>query len=562
MRRRRSRKARAVRALIALLATGGGAVVGFMVTLAIVVAKARFGHYIFALSDLAAVRWETVPVLLGAIGGLLLGVWHPRALDRATVWGSGAMLAGIVIGAFAGGLLWGEGEGQWAGGIIAGAMGLVAGGTASFRPHRREHRPLLAGAFGAIALSAVAAIGVFGVTNTLDLDPLEFVEFGDIPPPDAANVDAVVFLVGDAGATVESASPLLNALRADVEHWSAALARDSAVSIVFLGDIVYPVGVRARDHPEFATDSARLWNQIELVGGPEATEHATLGVFLTGNHDWGNASGEAGIDRILNLAEQIGNARRQGRHVVLVPNAGEPGPVIRDLRQNVRLIFLDTHWFLQARPGTERQAFFERLEHAIESAGQREVIMAAHHPWHSAGPHGAIIPGYHTGGIAYLLKKSGALVQDLNSPVYTDLLIRMRSIFATTDKRPLAFAGGHDHSLQVLAGTGDHDPRFALVSGAGSKLSSIRMMPGLVWGASKPGYMMLVFRKDDGVDLFVKATHERYLLCSGAPAELAGCMAEGVRAFQTVYTSVLLGPAKQPVPVAPAVPDTVRAPAR
>ena len=51
----------------------GGAVMGFIVTLAIVVAKARTGSYIFGLDDLLAFRWDVLPIPLGALGGYVAG---------------------------------------------------------------------------------------------------------------------------------------------------------------------------------------------------------------------------------------------------------------------------------------------------------------------------------------------------------------------------------------------------------------------------------------------------------------------------------------------------------
>jgi hypothetical protein len=245
---------------------------------------------------------------------------------------------------------------------------------------------------------------------------------------------------------------------------------------------------------------------------------------------------------VLNLAAQLDSARQTGRYVTLLPAPGEPGPAVRDLRRNVRLVFIDTHWFLQQRSGQERNAFFERVEEVVSGAGNREVIVVAHHPYRSAGPHGAILPGYHAGGVAYLLRESGALVQDLNSPAYEDLLTGLRRAFIRAGKRPLVFAGGHDHSLQVLEGENDQDPRFALVSGAGSKLSSLQTVPGLTWGAAQPGYMMLVFRKDDGVDLFVVAGEANSLKCAGPETKLRSCMADAIRTFGIVYSAHLLAP--------------------
>ena len=543
-------------AVVTTLATMGGAVTGFIVTLAIVVLKAGLGYYIFAMEDLAALRWDVLPTLIGAVAGFRLARRRPHSVGWATVSGVGGLLIGIALGVLLGPLFRDDAAARWAGGIVGGAIGLVAGSVASLRIRRVPRHPLIAGAASTIAFLGLVSFALFGATNLLDIDPLEFEQPAGIPVPDAAAVDAVVFLLGDAGAAVKDRSPLLSAIQADVERWSAALRRDSAVSIAYLGDVVYPDGVRNRDHPKFAEDSARLWDQVGLVGGPAARKHATVGLFVTGNHDWGNSSGDAGLDRIANLGEQLADARRAGHHVSLLPAAGDPGPSVRDLRRNVRIAFFDTHWFLQERHTGQRRQFFDRLKASLDGARDREVILVSHHPYYSAGPHGAIVPGYHTGGIAYALKKAGALVQDLNSPAYLDLLAGLRRTFEASRKPPLVYAGGHDHSLQVLTGAGDFDPRFVVVSGAGSKVSSIQMGPGLVWGGSQPGYMMLVFRKDDGVDLFVVGGDKQRLLCEGSDDVVAECMAEGTNAFEIVYSASLLGPSKRPRELTPVMPDT------
>ena len=540
------RRIRLVHAVVATLATVGGLVMGFIVTLAIVVAEARFGIYIFALEDLVAFRWDLLPIILGAAAGLRLALRRPHAVAWATVAGFVAMVLGIVLGALLGPVIWGDGAGHWAGGVIAGALGLVGGSVASLRIKHVPRNPLVAGGAATIVFLGIIAFAVFGATNLLDIDPLSFPESPGIPVPEPRSVDAVVFLIGDAGLAVTGRSPLLSALQADVERWSSALRRDSGVSVAFLGDNVYPVGIRKRDNPQFPSDSIKLWSQIDLVAGPEATKHATVGLFVTGNHDWANSASDVGLDRVLLLSEQLAEARAAGRHVSLLPAAGDPGPVYRDLRRNVRIAFFDTHWFLRERIASHRAAFFDRLKQTIDGARDREVILVAHHPYYSAGPHGAIVPGYHTLGIAYVLKKAGALIQDLNSPPYEHLLAGLRRTFDASRKPPLIYAGGHDHSLQVLTGKGDFDPRFVLVSGAGSKVSSIQMGTGLAWGGEQPGYMMLVFRKDDGVDLFVVGGDKDHVQCAGTVEEIARCMTEGVNGFEIVYSASLLGPSKEP----------------
>ncbi|MEO5824297.1 MAG: hypothetical protein ABIR59_00230, partial [Gemmatimonadales bacterium] len=559
-RQRRSLKFRVFRGLVIALATFGGAIIGFVVTLAIVVAEAQVGQFIFSVEDLLAFRWEVLPVPLVALAAFQLARQRPGAMAWATISGFGGMVVGAVIGAGVGGAMLAAGAGSWAGGVIGAAVGLLVGSIAALRIRHVPKHPVVAAAAGLIVMVALAGFAVFGATNLLHVAPLDFGDVGGVPLADPGDVDAAVFLIGDAGAAEAGTSPLLDALGADVERWSAGLHRDSAVAVLFLGDNVYPVGVRNRDDPAFAVDSSHLRSQVDLVGGAEAIKHRTVGLFVAGNHDWANAVGDLGIHRVKNQQEQLLAARETGPLVALIPNAGDPGPIVRDLRRNVRVIFMDTHWFLQERSPVMHDQFFGRLRNAIDGAGDREVIIVAHHPYFSAGPHGAVVPGYYTGGLDYILKRTGALVQDLNSPAYEELLGKLRITFEASKKPPLVYAGGHDHSLQVLTGAADFDPRFNLVSGAGSKVSAIAMGPGLVWGGEQPGYMMLVFRKDDGVDLFVIGGDRQHLTCIGTAEAIQRCRTEGVNAFKIVYSASLLGPSKRPRELTPVIPDSLLLP--
>jgi hypothetical protein len=361
----------------------------------------------------------------------------------------------------------------------------------------------------------------------------------DLPEPDA--VDAVILLIGDAGEAEGRTSPILRRLRSDVEYWSESVPVDSAVTVLFLGDNVYPVGIRDRDHPRFATDSMRLWSQIQVVTGPAARSRGARGLFMAGNHDWGNMPGERGVERLRNQQSQIERARRQGLPVWLLPDAGEPGPVVLDLEHRVRLLLMDTHGFLQERDGRARDEFFRKLRNALEGAGDRHLLLAAHHPFQSAGPHGSLAPGARAFGLLWLMKKSGTLVQDLNSPIYGDLLSRMLATFRSAKRRPLIFAGGHDHSLQVMDPETEYGPETVLVSGAGSKLTDLAVSDQLRYAAARPGYMTLVFRSNEAVDLFVTAADSTRVTCPLEPEEeRASCVRERAAAMALVYSERLV----------------------
>lgn len=390
--------------------------------------------------------------------------------------------------------------------------------------------------------------------------PPELKPFDLLPTPEPADVERILFLVGDAGATDAARSPLLVRLHQDVERWSEALSRDSAVAIAFLGDNVYPHGLREHAHRDFAADSVRLWNQIALLGGPAALSHRTVGWFLAGNHDWGGMIGPAGVERLRNQEEALDRARRgssddPGRAplVELIPTAGDPGPEVHDVGEGFRFVFIDTHWFLQRPPEREQRAFFDELQEAFATAGGREIVVLSHHPWRTSGPHG-VSEGGRALGFYYLLEKSGSLVQDLSSAAYGDFIEAFRERIRSSGRRPLVFAGGHDHSLQVFEAVEPGDPVFSLVSGAGSKLSPVSRADGLRYAAARPGYMTLVFRRDGGLDLFVTAGSARHLLCPERAATRSACMREGDAAFETAYSTLVRQP-RSPDTKGPALAD-------
>ena len=366
---------------------------------------------------------------------------------------------------------------------------------------------------------------------------------GETPPPDS--VDAVLIFVGDAGEAIEEGSPLLSRMQQDIEMWSERLSRDSAVTVLFLGDNVYPSGVHDRTDPSYPRDSAILWAQIKLLDGPRARARGSIGYFLAGNHDWGNKTGSAGLQRLKNMEAEILTARKQGIPVQLAPAAGSPGPSVRDIRENMRLMMIDTHLYLQEKSVAQRYAFINGMEKAMKEAGDRHVLIAAHHPYTSAGPHGEIAtPISKYMGVIFLLQKSGTLVQDLNSPIYTDLLSNLRQVFERT-RPPLAFIGGHDHSLQVHVGKSVTDPWYILVSGAGSKSTDLVGADSMRFGTSRPGFMTMVFRKQGAVDLFLIAGRETKTAdecptpVNGDVQQNAECMATEKLAYSVVYSERL-----------------------
>ena len=325
--------------------------------------------------------------------------------------------------------------------------------------------------------------------------------------PSPAEIEHTVLLVGDGGNPAEGTEPVLVALRRE-------LLRDPGrTTVVFLGDNLYEQGLGPVDHPDRVEMERRIDDQVAAVSDTGAQV-----LFVPGNHDWDN-SGPDGWNSIRREQERV--EQRGGKDVHFLPKEGCPGPEWLDAGERLRLVALDTQWFLHAyekpvHPTSTCAADSEeevtaRLRSVLEEAAPREVVVVSHHPLESGGPHGGHftlkdhlfpltnkkkwlwLPLPLIGSAYPIARKSGITPQDLSSPEYQ----RMRDVLfeAARGRPPLAWAAGHEHILQVI-----ESPRWGrvLVSGAGiyGHVSPVRNVPGSRHKASRAGYMRLDLLKD------------------------------------------------------------------
>ena len=347
-----------------------------------------------------------------------------------------------------------------------------------------------------------------------------------------------MFLLGDAGKPKKPVDPVLVALAADIE--AARLAAPSAeVAVAFLGDNVYENGVPERGSSGYEEYVRRLMVQVDVLGRRTSGDAAPVrGVFVAGNHDWaGNR--DDGLNRIRRQGELLSEAASdRGIDVALLPAGGCPGPEVVDVAGSVRLIAIDTQWWLRTGPkliGAESpcdtqsvEGLLESLDAQMTNAGGRLVIVLAHHPVASGGPHGGHLalkewfwPTYNL--LYYPYRKLTRPLQDLDSEPYAAMIADLLEVYA--GHSPLLMASGHDHNLQVIEGD---LPRYQLVSGAGSKRRSVQETPdprfeSLFWSELN-GYMRLDVHNEGRVRLTVTVVEK------GAPREAFSLWLEGLYA--------------------------------
>ncbi|MHB1050075.1 MAG: metallophosphoesterase [Bacteroidota bacterium] len=332
----------------------------------------------------------------------------------------------------------------------------------------------------------------------------------------AAGQDTVLyslFLIGDAGeALPDGKEKVLTVLTDDASR------EPERSTIIFLGDNIYPAGLPAENHEDRKEMERRLDAQIDV-----ARQSGARTIFVPGNHDW-NKQRRDGLAAIRRQQKYLSDTGLES--LLMLPADGMPGPSFVDIRDSIRIIFLDTQWWLHeyekplyAAARTEEQTktlFLDSLSALLRSG--RITIVAAHHPLESHGEHGGFfdwrdhffplrhaapwlwIPLPGIGSMYPLSRLWGITQQDFSGSRYAELRFRLDSTLSLHP--PLAYSAGHEHTLQIL------EPRsgyYHLVSGHGMSGHHAALTTGenTIFARRAPGYMRLDIFRNGGVRVSV-----------------------------------------------------------
>jgi len=369
----------------------------------------------------------------------------------------------------------------------------------------------------AAARAAVVAAAFAVAACSSALEPATPVA-APVPPRDS--IEIAIFLIGDAGSQAYDGEPVLRELALQSDS-----LRPVRQFIVFLGDNVYPRGIPPTGDPNRKDAERRLAAQVLAI-----RKGSAQGLLIPGNHDWDRQGrdGWNSIRRQDSLVRRFG-----GSDVRLAPPDGCPGPDVVDLGTHVRLIALDTEWWLHNDvkpygdsspcPTKTYQDVEDSLAGALRDKGERHAIVLSHHPMQSGGTHGGHftlndhlfplrnwkpwmwLPLPIIGSLYPVARQSGISNQDVSGQKYRTL----RSAFerAFYPHPPLVIASGHDHDLQVIRGgrSGITWAGYQLVSGAGilGHSSVVRAIDGTLFHREAAGFMRLDVTRDGRMRLSV-----------------------------------------------------------
>jgi hypothetical protein len=339
-----------------------------------------------------------------------------------------------------------------------------------------------------------------------------------VTPKDSIEVS--IFLIGDAGSSAYDGEPVLQALA----HQSDSL-RPVRQFVVFLGDNVYPRGIPPEGHPSRDDAERRLAAQVLAI-----RKGSAQGLLIPGNHDWDRQGrdGWNAIRRQDTLVRRFG-----GTDVRLAPADGCPGPDVVDLGAHVRLIALDSEWWVHndvkpygpSSPCATKtyDEVEDSLAGALRDKGERHAIVLTHHPLRSGGIHGGSftladhifplrnvkswlwVPLPLIGSLYPFARQMGISNQDAWGAKYRAMRAALERAFRKHP--PLAIASGHDHDLEVIRGgrSGITWAGYQLVSGAGilGHASVVREIEGTLFAREAAGFMRLDVTRTGRVRLSV-----------------------------------------------------------
>lgn len=300
------------------------------------------------------------------------------------------------------------------------------------------------------------------------------------------------YLVGDAGAVEgDRRAPALRYLEGILP------AEDSAATVLFLGNNVYPRGLPSPEHPDRARAERQLDAQARAVANfPGRT------IWTPGNFDY-RRYGLNGLRRQRDYLRQA-----TGRTAVWAPDVGCGGPEIIEVADDLVYVILDTQWYLsnwrrlegvnQGCAASNRTEFVRLYREAIKSYREKNIVVVMHHPVYTYGRYG----GYFTmkdhltpvpliGSVQPFVRGNVGSRQDNLNARFQDLrrqLVRIARVYGN-----VTFVSGHERNLQYVELNGQ---RF-IVSGSAARATAVAQGDGTLFAYGGLGYATLD-HYDDG----------------------------------------------------------------
>ncbi|KAA9345667.1 BamA/TamA family outer membrane protein [Adhaeribacter soli] len=312
----------------------------------------------------------------------------------------------------------------------------------------------------------------------------------------AQNAPYPVFLIGNT-ATKPVSAENYTLLKQEIDKQTVPFA------VIHLGDIAFNKG-----WPENPTEGEKL-QLNQLLNLVKDNPKGKI-FFIPGDKDWNN-SGKNGLKAVKRLEKYI-NANLPFKNGFL-PGTGCPGPEVLDVNPFLRIIAINSPWWMHPYDKPEitdtdckilsRQEFAEQLEEEIVESGNRNVLVVGHHPLVSNGVYGGRmtlkkhlfpfsdknpknrIPLPGLGSIYAAYRQNIGTPRDMAHEDYAAFRKQMLNIFKQNPG--LIYASSHEYNLQL----NQTDESYHIISGSITEKEPLGKEPALLFGAAKTGFARL-----------------------------------------------------------------------
>ena len=307
------------------------------------------------------------------------------------------------------------------------------------------------------------------------------------------SIEHVVYLVGNS-----AFGQINDAQRLNFRNYLQA--EKNPFSIIHLGDIL------PFRHEEALDARVKILPDLKMAG-----ENGQV-LYIPGDRDW-DLAGMNGLKVLRKTEEKV--EQSFGGADIFLPSDGCPGPEIIDLSPHLRVIAIDTHWWMHPYDKPEapdsdckqisREDMIESLEEAIEDSEGKNILIVGHHPVISAGPYGGHftikehlfpfgnskhelgipLPLFGSFYLAYL--QNVGTVGYMANKDYQEFINQMRGIM---DRFPgIIYASAHEFNLQML----ELEKGYQLISGSIRKNETSGREHGLLFSGAGNGFAKLAF---------------------------------------------------------------------
>jgi len=322
------------------------------------------------------------------------------------------------------------------------------------------------------------------------------------------------YLIGDSGG-LDSEDPPQNLVLSDVK---SKINEDQNASIYFLGDNIYPDGLR--DTIEgYSKDLDIIDAHIDL-----AESITNKSYMIPGNHDWESTSTK--YNSMVALTDYLDV---NSSNLKLKPKNGCPDPYVIKISKDHVFIIIDSQWWVDNADDdgqsyehcdiNSRHAMMSELERIFIKHKNDQITVLLHHPLMSNGNHGgkfslkqhlfpltSINPKLYfplpiLGSLLPIYRNLGINKQDVSYHWNRQLKAMFDRIISSSGVKRILFVSGHEHSQQLFS----PDPLISksevhyLVSGSGYKQSYVRQGGNSMFVSDQRGYQKLYFYKDGSV---------------------------------------------------------------